>query len=216
MSTELFATTNLFDTPYTTFGAIHAMMSKEMKVFRVEHGLTQAGLADLLGVTRVTISNWERGKTIAPANLRDRAKAAIRQRAGHAVADVDAANTFCSADNCPDAYHFVDKARGWARTLKHPRWFYSSPLRSVVNPDIPHTCTVADYQTFQADAPTVAAAIAMIRQHAPQGTTDAHVRQWLESIGETVPPELMPNHNEEQRWLANQLDEIANEAKTRL
>lgn len=30
--------------------------------FRLKHGLSQQALSELLGVTRVTISNWERGK----------------------------------------------------------------------------------------------------------------------------------------------------------
>lgn len=41
-----------------------AEISEALKSLRAEHHLSQQGLADALGVTRQSVSNWERGKNL--------------------------------------------------------------------------------------------------------------------------------------------------------
>lgn len=39
-------------------------IAKRIKAFRIQYGYTQVYVADKIGVTRVTISNWEKGNTL--------------------------------------------------------------------------------------------------------------------------------------------------------
>ena len=53
------------------------MTPDTLRAFRAELRLTQAGLAARLGVNRVTVAEWERGRSPMPTYL-DLALAAIR------------------------------------------------------------------------------------------------------------------------------------------
>ena len=46
-----------------------SMSKHDLKVWRVRHGLTQAELAEAIGVARITLQGWERGRSPLPAWL---------------------------------------------------------------------------------------------------------------------------------------------------
>jgi DNA-binding XRE family transcriptional regulator len=52
-----------------SIGYIKDMTSEDLKEWRKKHGYTQQGLADTLGVIRLTITRWENGTRGIPKLL---------------------------------------------------------------------------------------------------------------------------------------------------
>ena len=56
------------------------MTPLEMKLTRVAHGLSQTEWSDLLGVSRQTVSSWERGQFNIPEGIEDVIALATRKK----------------------------------------------------------------------------------------------------------------------------------------
>lgn len=50
-------------------GDSHKMLSKNLKIFREQKGLTQENVAEALNVVRQTISKWEKGISVPDADM---------------------------------------------------------------------------------------------------------------------------------------------------
>jgi len=58
----------MLDIP-VSHGYTKGMTAQELRQWRTEHGYTQQGLADALGVIRLTVTRWESGTRAIPTFL---------------------------------------------------------------------------------------------------------------------------------------------------
>lgn len=158
------------------------MTPAEFKVIRKNYKLTQGEMAEQLGVSRLTVFNWEKGKFALPADIVERlAKANLAAPAQQA----EASKVVCIATH-PQCFHVQSgkHALSW-RNLNHPRWWagVSSPFERFV--DAPtwqkeweRMATVAEYKAYVPPTPEQALAIMVAR-----GIPDADARQYLTTMG---------------------------------
>lgn len=156
------------------------MTPDELRLIRQRHRLSQEAFGELLNVTRVTVCNWERGKTPIPAK-------ALEHLACVELPNADN-GAMCTPKTAPDAYRRFTAGRShyYARTLRHPRWYLgaSCPLRHAAEA-VGHTdsrATLAEYAAHV--APTPQQVVAWCRS---VGADDKATRKWLAGIGETWP-----------------------------
>lgn len=149
---------------------------QEMRVYRAERNMSQAQLAAKIGVTRMTVYNWEKGKTTPPADWRARAEGTWTDKT-----EVTARN----APQCFKREKITNRLSTWHPTLAHPKWYLgaSCPLRSVAEA-AGHTMPATMGELAGYTAPSVADVVAICRAN---GVADDATAAWLAAIGEQFP-----------------------------
>jgi transcriptional regulator with XRE-family HTH domain len=162
------------------------MTPSELKVIRKNYKLTQEGMAKQLGVSRLTVFNWEKGKFAIPADIVDRlAKADLAAPAQQA----DAVKAI-GAQSHPHLYWIESGRNGRpVRKLAHPRWWCGpgSPFerlcsREQWNAECSKLTTAIDLKTYIPPTPQQAYEIMVAR-----GISDKDARDHLAWIRSPLP-----------------------------
>lgn len=120
------------------------MTPAEFKVIRKNYKLTQEQMAKQLGVSRLTVFNWEKGKFAIPADIVERL-AGANLAAPAQQAEASATVTLAKHPQC----FWVESGKNGrtARTLAHPRWWCGpgSPFEGLCKNPAERDAFAAEY-----------------------------------------------------------------------
>lgn len=164
------------------------MTPDELRILRKQYNLTQTEFGAAIGVSRLTVFNWEKAKFAIPGDIVQRlAKANLTAPSRKA-----AAAKVVTPDTAPQCYRRDDK-HGFTRTLAHPKWWYGakSPFSRLCSFEdwqaIDGKSTLLELDTHNAPTPRQAFDLMVSR-----GILPADAARYLATMGSPLPGYVEP------------------------
>jgi transcriptional regulator with XRE-family HTH domain len=156
---------------------------------RKQYGLSQADIAEIIECSRQAVIKWEKGLHPIPDHVEPKLLAADLT----APATKKNASKVLDPKSHPAGYHYRDKYTGYARTLRHPKWWAgaTSPFEKLCTKEqrqqLDLRATAFDLVSYV--VPTVEQAHALM---VARGIKFEDASRYIEWMGHTLPEHLKP------------------------